>query len=44
MYYKEDLGYVYPNRSDEHMISVKHLRYTHFDVNYNYYDKSFLIK
>ena len=23
MYYKEDLGYVYPERSDEHMINVK---------------------
>ena len=44
MYYKEDLGYVYPNRSDEHMISVKHLRDTHFDVNYNYYDKTFFNK
>ena len=31
MYYKEDLGYVYPERSDEHMITVKHLRDTHFD-------------
>ena len=44
MYYKEDLGYVYPSRSDEHMISVKHLRDTHFDVNYNYYDKTFFNK
>lgn len=41
MYYKEDLGYVYPERSDEHMITVKHLRDTHFDENYNYYDKTF---
>lgn len=41
MYYKEDLGYVYPNRSDEHMITVKHLRDTNFDENYNYYDKTF---
>ena len=40
MYYKEDLGYVYPERSDEHMITVKHLRDTHFDENYPYYDKS----
>ncbi len=40
MYYKEDLGYVYPERSDEHMITVKHLRDTHFDEKYNYYDKT----
>lgn len=41
MYYKEDLGYVYPNRSDEHMITVKHLRDTHFDENYQYLEKGF---
>ncbi len=40
MYYKKDLGYKYPERSDEHMITVKHLRDTHFDENFNYYDKS----
>ena len=40
MYYKEDLGYKYPDRSDEHMITVKHIRDTHFDENYPYYDKS----
>ena len=40
MYYKEDLGYSYPKRSDEHMITVKHIRDTHFDENYNYYDKT----
>ena len=44
MYYKEDLGYVYPDKSDEHMITVKHIRDTHFDVNYNYYDKTFFNK
>ena len=44
MNYREDLGYTYPDRSDEHMISVKHLRDTHFDVNYNYYDKSFFYR
>lgn len=31
MAYRKDLGYVYPERSDEHMITVKHLRDTHFD-------------
>ncbi len=41
MYYRHNLDYKYPERSDEHMITVKHLRDTHFDENYNYYDKSF---
>ena len=40
MYYRHNLDIVYPERSDEHMITVKHLRDTHFDENYNYYDKS----
>ena len=41
MNYREDLGYVYPERSDEHMITVKHLRDTNFDEKFNYLDKSF---
>ena len=40
MNYREDLGYVYPERSDEHMIDVPHLRDTNFDENYKYIDKS----
>ena len=44
MYYKEDLGYKYPERSDEHMIDVKHLRDTNFDVNYQYLPKGFFHK
>ena len=44
MAYRKDLGYVYPERSDEHMILVKHLRETHFDENFNYLDKSFFFK
>lgn len=40
MYYKEDLGYEYPLRSDEHMLKVKHLVDTNFDEKYNYLDKS----
>lgn len=44
MYYKEDLGYVYPDRSDEHMIKVKHLRDTHFDEHYQYLPKGFFHK
>ena len=41
MSYRKDLGYVYPERSDEHMIKVKHLRDTNFDEHYDYLDKSF---
>ena len=44
MYYKEDLGYVYPERSDEHMITVKHLRDTNFDEHYQYLEKGFFHK
>ena len=44
MSYRKDLGYVYPNRSDEHMITVKHLRDTNFDENYPYLDKSLWFK
>ena len=40
MQYRENLGYVYPERSDEHMIKVKHLRDLNLDENYPYYDKS----
>lgn len=40
MYYRHNLDYKYPERSDEHMIEVKHLRDTNFDVNYPYLDKS----
>ena len=39
MYYRHHLEYTYPEKSDEHMITVKHLRDTHFDENYNYLDK-----
>jgi len=41
MYYRHDLNYEYPKRSDEHMITVKHLRDTHFDENYPYYPRGF---
>lgn len=44
MSYRKDLGYIYPNRSDEHMITVKHLRDTNFDENYPYLDKSLWFK
>ncbi|MBO5287133.1 MAG: 1-acyl-sn-glycerol-3-phosphate acyltransferase [Clostridia bacterium] len=42
MYYRHDLNYTYPEKSDEHMITVKHLRDTHFDENYDYIGKGFL--
>ena len=39
MYYRHNLNYVYPTRSDEHMITVKHLRDINFDENYPYLEK-----
>ena len=39
MYFRHNLDYQYPERSDEHMITVKHLRDTHFDENYQYLEK-----
>lgn len=44
MRYFEQHGYVYPEHSDEHMITVKHLRDTHFDENYSYKDTSLWFK
>ena len=41
MYYRHDLDYKYPERSDEHMITVKHLRDTRFDEKYEYLPKGF---
>ena len=40
MYYKEELGFVYPEKCDEHMINVKHIHDTNFDENYPYLDKT----
>lgn len=39
MYYRHNLPYQYPERSDEHMITVKHLRDTNFDENYPYLER-----
>ena len=41
MYYRHDLTdkYQYPERSDEHMITVKHLRDTNFDEKYQYLER-----
>ena len=44
MQYRPNLGYVYPEQSDEHMITVKHIVDTNFDDNYNYLDKSLWYK
>lgn len=41
MYYRHDIDYSYPARSDEHMIEVKHKRDINFDENFDYIDKSF---
>ena len=40
MYYRHNLDYKYPEKPDEHMITVKHLRDTNFDENYNYLDET----
>lgn len=42
--YRPNLGYNYPNRSDEHMLVVPHLVDTHYDENYRYYNHSFSYK
>ena len=44
MYYRHDLPYRYPEKSDQHMIRVKHLRDVNLDENYPYLQKSFLFK
>ena len=44
MYYRHDLPYEYPDRSDEHMITVKHLRDVTLDENYPYLQKSLWFK
>ena len=44
MYYRHNLDYKYPEKCDEHMITVKHLRDTHFDENYQYYPKGLWYK
>ena len=44
MAFRESLGYFYPEHSNVHMITVKHLRDTKFDEHYPYLDKSFWYK
>ena len=41
MYYKAELGYKYPERTDEHMINVKKRREVVLDENYPYLQKGF---
>lgn len=41
MNYRVNLGYNYPEKSDEHMLKVKHLVDTNFDEKYPYYKKGF---
>ena len=41
MYYRHNLAYQYPDRCDEHMIHVKHLRDVVLDEDYPYLQKSF---
>lgn len=44
MYFRHNLPYQYPEKCDEHMIGVKHLRDINLDVNYPYLQKSFFFK
>lgn len=41
MYYRHNLDFQYPEKSDEHMITVKHLRDVNLDENYPYLQKGF---
>ena len=40
MYYRHDLNYQYPDKCDQHMIEVKHLRDVNCDEQYPYLQKS----
>ena len=40
MYYRHNLPYEYPDKCDQHMIEVKHLRDVNLDENYPYLQKS----
>ena len=44
MYYRHNLNYQYPEKSDEHMITVKPVRKVNLDVNYPYLQKSVRFK
>lgn len=40
MYYRHDLDIQYPDKCDQHMITVKHVRDVNLDTNYPYLQKS----
>lgn len=44
MYYRHNLNYEYPDRCDEHMITVKKLRDVKLDEDYPYLQKGFFFK
>lgn len=44
MYYRNKMGYLYPEQSDEHMLPVKRVRKVCIDENYNFIDNSFSFK
>lgn len=44
MYYRHNLNYEYPDKCDEHMITVKHLRDVNLDEHYPYLQKGFWFK
>ncbi len=44
MYYRHNLNYQYPEKCDEHMITVKHIFNPQIDENYPYLQKSFKFK
>ena len=39
MYYRHNLNYTYPDRSDQHMLELKRTREIHLDENYDYLPK-----
>ncbi len=43
-YYRHQLDYTYPERSDQHMIKVKHICDVNLDENYPYLQESFWFK
>lgn len=44
MYYRHDLDYTYPERSDEHMLTLKRTRDITLDENYEYMPKGVLFR
>ena len=44
MYYRHEFNFNYPERSDEQMVRIKHVKDVNLDENYPYLDKSFWFK